>query len=69
MTRPLTQREADVLRYKAQGRTDYDIAAALRVAESTVRATVQRAIRALGARTLDQAIQLANQPEPTGDPQ
>ncbi|MFE2407054.1 response regulator transcription factor [Kitasatospora sp. NPDC059408] len=63
MTRPLTPRERDVLRYKAEGRTDYDIAAALRITESAVRGTVRRAIRKLGARTLDQAIQIHNQPE------
>ncbi|MFJ5070217.1 LuxR C-terminal-related transcriptional regulator [Kitasatospora sp. NPDC088556] len=62
-TRPLTPRETDVLRYKAQGRSDYDIACALRVTESAVCSTVLRAIRALGARTLDQAIQIHNQPQ------
>ncbi|MFJ5071669.1 LuxR C-terminal-related transcriptional regulator [Kitasatospora sp. NPDC088556] len=70
MTRPLTQRERDVLRYKAEGRSDYDISAALRITESAVHNATLRAIRAIGAigaRTLDQAIQIHNQPEPNGD--
>ncbi|MEV7599887.1 LuxR C-terminal-related transcriptional regulator [Kitasatospora sp. NPDC089797] len=62
MTRPLTPREADALRYKAEGRTDYDISAALRITQSAVRSTTKRAIRKLGAKTLDEAIQIHNQP-------
>ncbi|MFJ4091206.1 helix-turn-helix transcriptional regulator [Kitasatospora sp. NPDC089913] len=68
MPRPLTPRETDILRYKAQGRTDHDIGAALRITESAVRSTVRRAVRALGARTLDQAIQIANQLRPNTAP-
>ncbi|MGA5819712.1 LuxR C-terminal-related transcriptional regulator [Kitasatospora sp. NPDC094028] len=62
MTRPLTPREADALRYRAQGLKDYEIARALNTTERDVRNAVARAVRALGARSLDHAIQLANQP-------
>ncbi|MGV9271496.1 LuxR C-terminal-related transcriptional regulator [Kitasatospora sp. NPDC003701] len=62
MPRPLTTREADVLRYVAQGLSTHNIAQALRCAESTVHATRSRIIRALGARSIDHAIQIHNQP-------
>jgi DNA-binding CsgD family transcriptional regulator len=61
MPRPLTPREADVLRYTADGRSAYRIATVLGVPELEVRSTLKRAIRALGARTVDQAIQIHNQ--------
>ncbi|MGA5820882.1 helix-turn-helix domain-containing protein [Kitasatospora sp. NPDC094028] len=62
MTRPLTPHEADVLRYTAQGCTPWSIAQALGTDQADVRNTIARACRALGARTRDEAIQLANQP-------
>ncbi|MFG2913321.1 hypothetical protein ACGF0D_10580 [Kitasatospora sp. NPDC048298] len=62
MTRPLTPFEADVLRYRANDYKDHEIARALGLPERDVRNACLRAIRALGARTLDQAIQLHNQP-------
>jgi DNA-binding CsgD family transcriptional regulator len=62
VTRPLTPREADVLRYTAEGRSAYRIATMLGVPERDVRNTLMRAVQALGARTLDQAIQIHNQP-------
>ncbi|MFE6500737.1 LuxR C-terminal-related transcriptional regulator [Kitasatospora sp. NPDC057738] len=67
MTRPLTQREADVLRYAAQGYKDHEIARALGrdTTERDIHNARLRAVRATGARTLDQAIQIHNQP--TGD--
>ncbi|MFD0404998.1 helix-turn-helix transcriptional regulator [Kitasatospora sp. NPDC127116] len=64
MTRPLTQREADVLRYAAQGYPVRIIAARLGRAASTVHSILRRATAALGVRTVDQAIQLHNQPTP-----
>ncbi|MFD0405536.1 LuxR C-terminal-related transcriptional regulator [Kitasatospora sp. NPDC127116] len=67
MTRPLTPREADAMRYATRGHGALLIARALGITEGAARATLQRAIRALGARTLDQAIQIHNQP--TENPQ
>lgn len=67
MTRPLTPFEQDVLRYRANGYKDHEIARALNLYERDVRNARLRAVRALGARSLDHAIQLANQP--TEDPQ
>ncbi|MFD0408607.1 hypothetical protein [Kitasatospora sp. NPDC127116] len=71
MTRTLTIFEADVLRYRAQGYRDHEIARALPAGttERDVRNAVLRAVRALGARTLDQAIQIQihNQSNPNGD--
>ncbi|MFD4394682.1 LuxR C-terminal-related transcriptional regulator [Kitasatospora sp. NPDC058478] len=62
MTRALTAFEADVLRHRAQGYKDYEIARALNLPERDVRNARLRAVRALGAHTLDQAIQNLNQP-------
>ncbi|MEV8324583.1 LuxR C-terminal-related transcriptional regulator [Kitasatospora sp. NPDC056731] len=62
MTRPLTPRERDILRYTAQDLSVHTIAQALRITEASVRTTRSRACRALGNLTLDQAIQLINQP-------
>ncbi|MEU1284944.1 helix-turn-helix transcriptional regulator [Kitasatospora sp. NPDC005856] len=62
MTRPLTPREADVLRYTAQGYSVRTIAARLGRASSTIHGILRRAATALGVRTVDQAIQTYNQP-------
>ncbi|MFJ3793830.1 LuxR C-terminal-related transcriptional regulator [Kitasatospora sp. NPDC090091] len=64
MIRPLTEFEAAVFRYRTQGLKNYEIDHALgrNITERTVHNAVLRAIRALGARTLDQAIQIHNQP-------
>ncbi|MFJ6616658.1 LuxR C-terminal-related transcriptional regulator [Kitasatospora sp. NPDC091335] len=62
MTRPLTPFEADVLRHRANGYKDHEIARALNLWERDVHNARLRAVRALGARTLDQAIQIINQP-------
>ncbi|MGW1174571.1 hypothetical protein ACWD4P_12725 [Kitasatospora sp. NPDC002543] len=64
MTRALTAFEADVLRYRTQGYRDYEIARALSRTERDVRNAVLRAVRALGAHSLDHAIQIHNQPTP-----
>ncbi|WP_327679535.1 LuxR C-terminal-related transcriptional regulator [Kitasatospora sp. NBC_00458] len=65
MTRPLTQREADAMRYATAGLDPAQIALHLDVTTSAVRATLQRAIRKLGGRDLHHAIQIHNQPSPT----
>lgn len=67
MTRPLTPRETDVLRWTTQGWSTSRIADALGIAASTVRSAIARVLRALGARTVDEAIQRHNQPT-TPDP-
>lgn len=64
MTRPLTTREADVLRFKlTEGRRLPEIARALGTTEPDVRNTLARALRALGATSLDHALQLLHPPE------
>ncbi len=65
MPRPLTSGERDVLRWKAADRSIHEIAQALRTTERDVRNALTRAIRATGAQTLDEAVQILNQPEPT----
>ncbi|MER7707201.1 helix-turn-helix transcriptional regulator [Kitasatospora sp. NPDC097605] len=62
VTRPLTPRERDVLRFTADGLNAVLISRRLGVGEQAVRAEIKRAVRALGARTIDEAIQLHNQP-------
>ncbi|MFG3050349.1 helix-turn-helix transcriptional regulator [Kitasatospora sp. NPDC048239] len=57
MTRPLTIREAEVLRWTTQSWSTGRIATALGIAASTVRAALARVLRALGVRTVDEAIQ------------
>jgi DNA-binding CsgD family transcriptional regulator len=67
VTRPLTPREADALRYATRGLNAALIARRLGTTTSAASAALRRAIRKLGATNLDEAIQLANQP--TGDQQ
>jgi DNA-binding CsgD family transcriptional regulator len=55
---PLTRREADVLRYTAEGLTPTFIGRALHISPDCVRAHLRRAGRKLGATTRDQAVQL-----------
>ncbi|MFJ2780255.1 response regulator transcription factor [Kitasatospora sp. NPDC087315] len=68
MTRPLTPREADAMRYATSGLDPAQIARRLGITPSAVRSTLQRASRKLGARTLDHAIQIHNQPTPKETP-
>jgi two-component system response regulator DesR len=56
---PLTQRESDVLRAAADGKTAADIAAKLHLSEGTVRNHLSGAIAKTGARTRAEAVRLA----------
>ena len=56
---PLTQRESDVLRAAADGKTAADIAAELHLSEGTVRNHLSSVIAKTGARTRAEAVRLA----------
>jgi LuxR family quorum sensing-dependent transcriptional regulator len=53
---PLTARELQCLRWVAAGKTDWEIAAILQVAPTTVKTHVDQARRKLGSRTRPQAV-------------
>ncbi|MEV7931292.1 helix-turn-helix transcriptional regulator [Kitasatospora sp. NPDC088779] len=61
-TRPLTAREADIIRHTEAGLSPHRIATALYISEQAVRTTLLRAYRRLGVRTCDQAVQGLNRP-------
>ena len=44
----MTQRELDVVRWSAEGKTDYEIGIILSIAESTVRSHIRSAISKYG---------------------
>lgn len=52
----LTQREIEVLRFVAQGKTDKEIAHALQISVNTVRNHVQNILRKLGVSNRDAAV-------------
>ena len=56
MTRPLSQREMEVLYWRTQGLFNRDVAARLCLAESTVKNYVHKAMGKLGVNTTDAAI-------------
>lgn len=58
---PLTDRERDVLRLAEQGRSNADIAAALHLADGTVRNYLSTAITKLGVTNRTQAAKLARE--------
>jgi DNA-binding NarL/FixJ family response regulator len=58
-TRPLSERERQVLRMLAEGGSYAEIGAALYLSPDTVRAHAQRAMEKLGARTRTQAVAVA----------
>ncbi|MFD5081881.1 hypothetical protein ACFWOG_04465 [Kitasatospora sp. NPDC058406] len=58
--------ETHTPRYATAGLDPAQIALRLIVTTSAVRSTLRRAIRKLGARDLHHAIQIHNQPDPTG---